>query len=56
MKCLKMHQRRFRVIEKVDDDQWSEFKILNYDVCGESTNEQEVDVKKLAAVQLKPGM
>ena len=26
---------------------------MNYDVSGESTNEQEVDVDKLAAVQLK---
>ena len=53
---LKMHQRRCCVIEKMDDDQRSEFEFLNYDVSGESTNEQEVDVDKLAAVQLKPGM
>ena len=53
---LKMHQRRCRVIEKMDDDQRSEFEFLNYDASGDSTNEQEVDGNKRVAVQLKPGM
>ena len=53
VKGLKMHQRRCRVIEKMDDDQWSEFEFLNYDVSGESTNEQEVGVDKLAAIPTK---
>ena len=40
----------------MDDDQRSEFENMNYDESGESTTEQEVDVNKLAAVHLKPGM
>ena len=43
-----MHQRRCRVTEKMDEEHRSEFEILNKDASGESTNEQDIDVKKLA--------
>ena len=51
VKGLKMHQRRCRVIEKMNEDQRSEFEILN-DVSGESNNEHHIDVNKLLNVQI----
>ena len=51
VKGLKMHQRRCRVIEDMDEDKRSEFEILNDDVCSESTNEQVIEV---ANVRIKP--
>ena len=51
-----MHQRRCRVIEDMDEDKRSEFEILNDDVCSESTNEQAIEVDKLANVRIKPGV
>ena len=56
MKGLKMHQRRCRVIEKMDEDQRSEFEFLNDDVYTESTNEQMIDIDQLANVRIKPGV
>ena len=55
-KGLKMHQRRCRVIETKDEDQRSEFAILNNDASGELTNEREDEVDKLVKVQIKTGM
>ena len=54
VKGLKMHQRRCRVIEKMDEDQRSEFEFLNDDVYTESTNEQMIDIDQLANVRIKP--
>ena len=56
VKGLKMHRRRCRVIEDMDEDQRSAFEILNDDVCSESTNEQAIEVDKLANVRIKPGV
>ena len=56
VKGLKMHQRCCRVIEDMDEDQRSECEILNDDVCSESTNEQVIEVDKLANVRIKPGV
>ena len=56
VKGLKMHQRCCRVIERMGEDQRSEFDILNNDVSGESNNEHDIDVNKLPNVQIKPGM
>ena len=56
VKGLKMHQRRCRVIEKMDEDPRSEFEFLNDDVYTESTNEQMTDIDQLANVRIKPGV
>ena len=56
VKCLEMHQRRYPVIEKMHEDQRSEFEIWNNDASGKLTNEQEIYVDKLVNVQIKPGM
>ena len=58
VKGLKMHQRTWvrviRVIEKMDEDQRSEFEFVNDDVYIESTNEQMIDIDQLANVRIKP--
>ena len=51
-----MHQRRCRVIEKMDEDQWSEFEFLNDDVYTESTNKQMIDIDQLVNIRIKPGV
>ena len=56
VKGLKMNQRRCRVIEKMDEDQRSEFEILNNDVSGESNNELDIDGNKLQNMHVKPGI
>ena len=56
VKGLTMHQRHYRVIEKINEDQRSEFEILNNDGSDESNNEQDIDDNKLINVQIKHRM